>query len=146
MRGELKPGVRLQGDFWPEPVRVLTVTPAGTLIRLEAVGEKSGRFYGERWLSQEELSTLKVSSPQALTFSGNGEAAFLALEARRIGLAHQFDPLQAVHVSQVDPLPRGKRRPKPHPPPHPQPGLRAPGRTAGGGGPLRDTRLETPNQ
>lgn len=30
----------------------------------------------------------------------------LAVEAKRIGLAHLFDPLYAVSVSQVDPLPR----------------------------------------
>ena len=95
----------LEGDYWPEPVRVLTVTRAGTLTRLEVVGTESGRFYGETWLSRSELASLKVRTPQGFTFSGDGEAAFLALEARRIRLAHLFDPLQAVHTSQVDPLP-----------------------------------------
>ncbi|HDI11859.1 MAG TPA: DEAD/DEAH box helicase, partial [Candidatus Acetothermia bacterium] len=99
------PGDILEGDYWPEPVRVLTVNQVGNLTRLEVVGTESGRFYGETWLGRSDLASLKVQAPQGFTFSGDGEAAFLALEARRIRLAHLFDPLQAVHTSQVDPLP-----------------------------------------
>ena len=105
MEKPLKPGDILEGNYWPEPVRVLTATQVGTLTRLEVVGTKSGHFYGETWLSRSDLASLKVRTLQEFNFSGDGEAAFLALEARRIRLAHQFDPLQAVHVSQVDPLP-----------------------------------------
>jgi len=43
--------------------------------------------------------------PAALCLSGNPEAFFLAIEAHRIRLAYEFDPLFAVNVSQVDPLP-----------------------------------------
>lgn len=38
-------------------------------------------------------------------FSCDPEAFFLVNEGRRIRLAHQFDPLYAVNVSQIDPLP-----------------------------------------
>lgn len=95
----------MEGNFWPEPVRVLTVAEVGARVRLEVVGEESGRFYGESWLSPADMASLRVKAPRGYTFSGDGEAAFLALEARRIRLAYLFDPLQAVHVSQVDPLP-----------------------------------------
>ena len=105
MSEPIEPGHILEGDFWPEPVRVLTATAAGALTRLEVVGESSGRFYGESWLGPADLASLKIHAPEGLTFSGRGEAAFLALEARRIRSAYLFDPLQAVHVSQVDPLP-----------------------------------------
>jgi len=38
-------------------------------------------------------------------FSGDAEAFFLSMEGKRIRFAFQFDPLYAVNVSQIDPLP-----------------------------------------
>lgn len=35
---QIKPGYVLNGDFWPEPVRVLTVQIAGPRTKIEAVG------------------------------------------------------------------------------------------------------------
>lgn len=55
MSTDIRPGVHLRAAFWPEPVRVLTAEQVGNLFRMEVVGE-SGRFYGERWLRQEDLS------------------------------------------------------------------------------------------
>ena len=39
------------------------------------------------------------------SFDGDGEAFKLAVEAKRIDLAFLFDPMMAVHTSNVDPLP-----------------------------------------
>ena len=38
-------------------------------------------------------------------FNGDPDAFFLATEGWRIHFAYQFDPLCAVNVSQIDPLP-----------------------------------------
>jgi hypothetical protein len=49
---------------------------------------------------------LEVIAPgRAWAFDGDGEQLRLVAEARRIPLAHLFDPLLAVHTSLVDPLP-----------------------------------------
>ena len=49
---------------------------------------------------------LSVEGRQARwSFDADGETFTLASEARRIRLAHLFDPMLAVHLSQVQPLP-----------------------------------------
>lgn len=96
----------LLGDFWPEPVRVLTVQAFDNLTKIEAVGTRSQpqQFYS-RILSAEDLARVRVEEEARRDLKGNGEAFFLAIEAHRIRYAYQFDPLFAVNVSQVDPLP-----------------------------------------
>jgi len=100
----IRVGDVLEGDFWPEPVRALTVQSLGTSLSIEAVGVESRRFYSGV-LRPEDLPRVRRWVPQGRDLGGDPEAFFLALEARRIRLAHQFDPLLAVSVAQIDPLP-----------------------------------------
>ena len=100
----LKPDDILEGDFWPEPVRVLTLRQVGSSTQIEAVGTKTRQFY-PHILSAEDLARVRVIAETGRDFAGRGEAFFLTMEAHRIRYAHQFDPLFAVSVSQVDPLP-----------------------------------------
>lgn len=102
---KLRPGIRLSGPFWPEPVRILQAEEHGSVWRLVVVGAKTGRYFGERWLGLAELAQLSLEAAPAPDFSGRPEAVFLGLEAHRIRLSHQFDPLHALHVSLIDPLP-----------------------------------------
>jgi superfamily II DNA or RNA helicase len=100
----LQRGVLLEGDYWPEPVRILAVEHLGTRVRIEAVGVKSSQFY-PCILSAAELKHVRVVDEAVRDFGARGEAFFLAMEAQRIRYAYQFDPLFAVSVAQVDPLP-----------------------------------------
>jgi superfamily II DNA or RNA helicase len=100
----LQRGALLEGDYWPEPVRILAVEHLGTRVRIEAVGVKSSQFY-PCILSAAELEHVRVVDEAVRDFGGRGKAFFLAMEAQRIRYAHQFDPLFAVSVAQVDPLP-----------------------------------------
>ena len=52
---------------------------------------------------RQSISLATVERPWA--FDGNGEDFKLAVEAKRIDLAFLFDPMMAVHTSNVDPLP-----------------------------------------
>lgn len=104
MGGEVKPGDVLEALFWPEPVRVLVVQPLGHRLRIEASGVRTQKLYS-CVLTQADLEKAERSSVAPMDFSGDPEAFFLAVEAHRIRLAYQFDPLFAVNVSQVDPLP-----------------------------------------
>jgi superfamily II DNA or RNA helicase len=99
-----EPDTILEGDFWPEAVRVIRATPVGRRIKIEAEGEHTHQFYS-RLLSPEDLARTRRAPRAAVDFSGRGEAFFLAVEAQRIRFAYQFDPLYAVNVSQVNPLP-----------------------------------------
>jgi Superfamily II DNA/RNA helicases, SNF2 family len=100
----LKVGALLEGDFWPEPVRLLTHEQLGSRIKIGAVGTKTERFYSHI-LSASDLAHVSATTGTGRDFGGRGEAFFLAMEAHRIRYAQQFDPLLAVNVSQVDPLP-----------------------------------------
>ena len=100
----LKVGAILQGDFWSEPVRLVTVRRCGNRTQIEGVGTKTEQFYSHI-VSAEDLASVRVVNETGRDFGGDGEAFFLAMEANRIRYAHQFDPLFAVTVSQVDPLP-----------------------------------------
>ncbi|MGC8786270.1 MAG: DEAD/DEAH box helicase, partial [Anaerolineae bacterium] len=100
----IEPGQILEADFWPEPVRVLTAQPLGARLKVEAVGVKTQQFY-PRIFNADDIQRIRVSSTGYRDFAGNGEGVFLALEAQRIRFAYQFDPLFAVNVSQIEPLP-----------------------------------------
>jgi len=95
----------LKGPFWPEEVRVISVAIIGeTRIKIEAVGLKTNHFYNPIF-SAEDIQAIEVLEEKPFTFSSDGESLFLYLESHRIRNAFQFDPLYAVNVSQIDPLP-----------------------------------------
>ncbi len=53
--------------------------------------------------NEADISVATTARPWA--FDGDGEAFRLAAEAKRIDLAFLFDPMMAVHTSNVEPLP-----------------------------------------
>ncbi len=90
---------------------------AGRVVRIvsaDALGDNAvtvvyktddGRL-GERVLfraNESELSIASVGRPWS--FDADGADFKLAAEAYRINLAHLFDPMMAVHTSNVEPLP-----------------------------------------
>lgn len=95
----------LEGPFWSEKIRVISVKTIGEYIKIEAVGLETEKFYNPV-LSKEEVKKIKILGEEgSFSFSGDGESLFLYLEACRIRNAFQFDPLYAINVSQIDPLP-----------------------------------------
>src|SRR6266545_7357890 len=73
-------------------VQVIYKTPEGTLK--------------ERLLGRADETTVALATQERpWAFDGDGEAFKLAVEAKRIDLAFLFDPMMAVHTSNVDPLP-----------------------------------------
>ncbi|MDW8030312.1 MAG: DUF3883 domain-containing protein [Candidatus Bipolaricaulota bacterium] len=94
----------LESDYWPEPVRVLSLQAFGECVQIEAVGTRTQQFYS-RIFSLAELAQIRRISATTRDFQGHAEKFFLTIEAHRIRYAQQFDPLFAVSVSQIDPLP-----------------------------------------
>lgn len=73
-------------------IQVLYKTPDGTLK--------------ERLLTRgEEVGISIATAERPWSFDGDGEAFKLTVEAKRIDLAFMFDPMMAVHTSNVEPLP-----------------------------------------
>jgi len=101
----LQPGISLVGI---EPTLIATliaVVPIGDgavqVIYKTPEGTIRDRLLGRA--DEESISLATVERPWA--FDGNGEDFKLAVEAKRIDLAFLFDPMMAVHTSNVDPLP-----------------------------------------
>ena len=75
-----------------DSVRVVYQTPDGTLR--------------DRLVGRDDESSISIATQERpWSFDGDGEAFKLAVEAKRIDLAFLFDPMMAVHTSNVDPLP-----------------------------------------
>ncbi len=73
-------------------VQVIYKTPEGTLK--------------DRLLNRADEESISIAtSERPWSFDGDGDAFKLAIEAKRIDLAFLFDPMMAVHTSNVEPLP-----------------------------------------
>lgn len=100
----IKPGSIISAPFWPEPVKVDKIEEVGNYIHIVGGGLHSN-VYIDDLIPKEELPKLKVVLKYALDFSALPEEVFLALEGIRYKLASLFDPLLAMNVSRIDPLP-----------------------------------------
>lgn len=98
-------GQRLTGVDPAGPIEVVACDTAGpdavTLIYRTAAGT-----IGERMLLRDDEARLaEATLTRPWSFEASGEAFQLAAEALRIRFAHLFDPMMAVHTSDVEPLP-----------------------------------------
>jgi superfamily II DNA or RNA helicase len=102
---ELKPGLAVVGL---EPALVCTV------VAVTPIAENSVQvFYKlpdgalkERLLGTADQETISLAvTERPWAFDGDGAAFQLACEAKRLDLAFLFDPMMAVHTSNVEPLP-----------------------------------------
>lgn len=100
---EIKEGVIIEGPFWSEPVKVYKVEQKGERIGIfgATIGTKT---LVDVVLSQEDLQKIRLKESK-LSFSANGNQVFLAIEALRFRYASLYDPLLAVNISKIDPLP-----------------------------------------
>jgi len=102
-------GASIRGLLGQEPVTIINVTrltddSANVVYRTEAGA------LGERMVFAHDLPLLTVvESGAAFSFDGDAKGFKLAAEARRMRLAHLFDPQAALGTSDVDPLPHQLR-------------------------------------
>lgn len=90
---------------------------AGQVVRIvttEAIGDNALTVYyktpdgtlHERMLFRQDEAALGLADAgRPWAFDADGECFKLGVEALRIDLAHLFDPMMAVHTSNVEPLP-----------------------------------------
>lgn len=102
---ELAVGQSLAGIEPTEIVSVVALVPLAEgsvqLIYRTPDGGMKERLLGRA----EEPSIALASIERPFSFDGDGGAFQLACEAKRIDLAFLFDPMMAVHSSNVEPLP-----------------------------------------
>ncbi len=100
---EIRSGIIIQSSLFPEPVKIEKVEDFGDFIRIVGATIDSNQHI-DRIITKNEISKLKVFT-YGMDFSANAEDVFLGLEAYRFRLASLFDPILAMNVSRVDPLP-----------------------------------------
>lgn len=103
---DLKEGVIIKGPFWPEEIRVHIARIIGNRIQIVGSGLKSEKSYSSLHNLDEIQTKIEIiSGLKGPKFSANANKFRLALEAKRIRMSYEFDPLFAVGVSKIDSLP-----------------------------------------
>jgi superfamily II DNA or RNA helicase len=102
---DIKRGASVKGILPDSIVTIVDLKWHGSTVAELVYKDSSGRL-GTELLYRDREPTLEIVT-QGLpwSFDGDGEMFKLAAEAYRIRLAHLFDPLLAVHTSNVEPLP-----------------------------------------
>ncbi|MCS7301716.1 MAG: DEAD/DEAH box helicase [Fimbriimonadales bacterium] len=105
MQTPFPPGSIIESAHFPEPVELIRLEPLGAgYWQLDARGCNTRTAY-QQIVSEDDLQQMRIASPPQRDFRGDPEAFFLGVEAHRLHYAYLFDPLLAVNVSQIDPLP-----------------------------------------
>ena len=102
---EIKSGQSLTGIEANQTVSVVAVVPLAEGATQLVYRTPDGAIK-ERLLSRGDEASVHVATlERPFSFDGDGAAFQLACEAKRIDLAFLFDPMMAVHSSNIDPLP-----------------------------------------
>ena len=99
----LKEGEIIEGPFWPEPIEIKKVENYGDYLHIVGATVYSN-IHIDQLLRKEDIAKLKLIET-LIDFSSPGDEVFLAIEAERYRFASLFDPLLAMNISKIDPLP-----------------------------------------
>ena len=100
---DIKPGNLVKGPFWNEPIIVSQIEQVGDYVRL--VGHtKHTKAAIDRLFTQADFQKIEIAETR-LDFAAPPESTFFLIEATRFNYASLFDPLLAMNVSRIDPLP-----------------------------------------
>lgn len=96
---------QINGLVPDQVVRVISVDGLGPDALKVVYETPSGDFAGQTIFRADENKLSLATVGRAWAFDADPYAFKLGLEAYRISLAHLFDPMMAIHTSNVEPLP-----------------------------------------
>jgi len=102
---DIRPGLALVGL---EPSAVCSVLAVSQIAKgsSQVIYKTPEGVLKERLLTEADEGLVSIAvTERPWSFDGDGDAFKLAVEAKRIDLAFLFDPMMAVHTSNVEPLP-----------------------------------------
>lgn len=102
---DIKKDAQVQGVIPNEIVRVITVEPVGENAVTVYYKDQAGKIAEQMFFRSDESRLSLAEEGRAWSFDAPGEEFKLGLEAYRISEASLFDPMMAVHTSNVEPLP-----------------------------------------
>ncbi|HOL40126.1 MAG TPA: helicase-related protein [Dictyoglomaceae bacterium] len=98
----IEEGKIIKGPFWNESVKVDKVNELGDYIQI--IGSTDSGKHIDQLIRKDDLSKIEILKDE-IDFSASPENSFLVIEATRFKYASLFDPLLAMNVSKIDPLP-----------------------------------------
>lgn len=102
---DIKVGAVVGGIGPSGPVEVVAVNFHGSAATIVYRDQSNGNV-GQQLVYRSDEGRLAIDDVgRSWAFDAEGELFRLAAEAHRIRLAYLFDPLLAVHISNVEPLP-----------------------------------------
>jgi superfamily II DNA or RNA helicase len=102
---DLAAGLALNGLEPSAVATVVAVVPIATAA-VQVIYKTPDGTIKDRLLNRADEPNISIATAERpWSFEGDGEAFKLTVEAKRIDLAFLFDPMMAVHTSNVDPLP-----------------------------------------
>lgn len=102
---DIKANSQITGLIPNEVVTVIAVNKTGENA-LTVFFRKSDGTLAQQMLFQEDLKKLSIAhAGRSWSFDADAKEFKLALEAMRIHLSYLFDPMMAIHSSNIEPLP-----------------------------------------
>lgn len=102
---DLKKDAQVRGLELNEVVSIVAVDSFGEDARTVIYRRSDGSIADQTVFRNDEARLELAQEGRPWAFDAPGNAFKLGLEAYRINLAHLFDPMMAVHTSNVEPLP-----------------------------------------
>lgn len=102
---DIKKDAQIRGVIPNEIVRVITVEPVGENAITVYYKDNAGKIEEQMFFRSDEARLSLAQEGRSWSFDAPGEEFKLGLEAYRISEAALFDPMMAVHTSNVEPLP-----------------------------------------
>ena len=102
---DIKKDAQIRGLEGDKIVRIVHAEPIGSEALNVFYVDQAGKPGTQSLFRSDELRLELATQGRPWSFDAPGQDFKLGLEAYRINLAHLFDPMMAVHTSNVDPLP-----------------------------------------
>ncbi|WP_425059912.1 RNA polymerase-associated protein RapA [Sporomusa carbonis] len=102
---DIKNNAAISGIEPGQVVRIITTEPVGDNAITVYYKTADGRVLERMLFRTDEASLSLAEAGRPWAFDASGADFKLVTEAYRINLAHLFDPMTAIHTSNVEPLP-----------------------------------------
>ncbi|EKY6587820.1 DUF3883 domain-containing protein [Escherichia coli] len=102
---EIKKDAQIRGIIEGQVVRVVTVEPIGDHALTVYYKDNQGILAERMLFRSDEINLAMATTERPWSFDAPGHEFKLGLEAYRISQAALFDPMMAVNMANVDPLP-----------------------------------------
>ena len=102
---DIKKDAQVRGLKHDEVVRIVSVEPIGSDALTVIFRDSQGTLQDQMLFRSDEPNLSLAQTGRPWAFDASGEDFKLGLEAYRISQAALFDPMMAVHTSNVEPLP-----------------------------------------